>query len=801
MIGILIIIFTGFFVYYFEYFIKETFTYEIEKNLHALAKANYHSYLAFSNEIKMHALELSSENSIKEFTEKIFDTNSSDLVRKKAATDLSEYISKYKMTNDSSILSVDIIDDNGIVVASTHKNHIGIDERKKEIDFNYHYFSKAIKDKTGETFIRSAIFKPEENSKPVSNVAMRIFSKQNDKDGNLIPLPGVFLIHFTIFNSFTDFIKKNPPITSVNATKNALKQENNTELYIVNYNEQMVVVPESQNINMLGSYITTPPIKECFERGKGVSSKYFNYAGIPVFGVSICFKDEGVVLLNEISITKAYDSLQELTKQAIFGISIFLFVSIVIIFLFVRRPLKNLSLLFDTAKSTSQRDYSKKIPVLGNDEISHLANIFNTLIETISIIQEQIQESENKLAEEKKGFLHDLNEHNEQSKFIQQSKQATQNLLEDAWEIKEKLEIEKNRLQTVLSSIGDGLILIDSNYKIILVNPKAIELLAISFIELYEKDLRKVIKLIKNKKGELPINEWPIEKMFILKNVVIADLEDKLSMTTEKQITPIPITLSVAPLMEDDKKIKGGVIVIRDVTEDRKLNEAKSEFISIASHQLRTPLTTIRWYSEMLLDDDADILSEQQREFLNEIHNGTKRLYKTIDLLLGISRIEGGKLKEEKKLIDFALFINDLKKELDPQMLEKKLKFLITPPENNSVMIHLNPLLLRQVLLNLISNSIRYTNDNGIIEVRWNNDKEKNVVICSVKDDGIGIPLLQQKRIFSKFFRAENAISKIPDGSGLGLALVKEIILSWNGNIWFETMENKGTTFFFTIPF
>jgi signal transduction histidine kinase len=459
-----------------------------------------------------------------------------------------------------------------------------------------------------------------------------------------------------------------------------------------------------------------------------------------------------------------------------------------------------LSLIIDVATAVSHGDFSRRVLVAGRDEIGYLANIFNTMLETISDSQEKLKQSEKKLTSEAKEFLHDISEHEEHSKFIEQSKRATQNLLEDAWGIKEKLEIERNRLQTILTSIGDGLVLIDSRYMIVLVNPKMVELFAIPVTEIVGKDLRVIMKLIKRKRGELSPDEWPVEEMFTAKHVVVVDLEDGLSMITEKRTIPLPIALSIAPLVGDKGAITGGVIIIRDMTADHELDEAKSGFISVASHQLRTPLTTIRWYSEMLLGDDAGALSEQQRDFLREIHGGAERLYQTIDLLLGISRVESGKLKVERQLIDLMLFTADLGREFGPQMAEKKLKFAIFPPEGESVVAYLDPLTLRQVVINLVSNAIRYTNDNGMIEVRWMIDKESGEVTYSIKDDGIGIPFAQRSRIFSKFFRAENALSKAPDGSGLGLAFVKELVLAWGGKVWFETEENKGTTFLFTIP-
>jgi len=253
---------------------------------------------------------------------------------------------------------------------------------------------------------------------------------------------------------------------------------------------------------------------------------------------------------------------------------------------------------------------------------------------------------------------------------------------------------------------------------------------------------------------------------------------------------------------EQEGELSGNnaVIIVRDANKDRELDKAKSGFISTASHQLRTPLTTIRWYSEMLLSGSYGALSEAQHDLVNEIHDGVNRLYQTINLLLGISRIESGKIGNDRVPIDLTAITTEVVKELSPSMVEKKLVYFSFSAQTYPIVVILDPVSLRQVILNLFANSIRYTNSNGTIEGRWLVDNEKNEVIYSVRDNGIGIPKAARGKIFSKFFRADNAISKIPDGTGLGLAFVKDIVTSWGGKVWFESEEGKGTTFFFTIP-
>ncbi|MEK7538804.1 MAG: ATP-binding protein [Patescibacteria group bacterium] len=801
LLGIITVLLLGLVVYYFQYPLKESFRREVESNLNDLAEVNLRTYRAFSEGLKIRTVDWSAGDQVVRFAEKILDKNTPLAKRNLAASEFAAYIREYKMPYDPDAIIVEILDSEGVVVASTREDRIGTDERQEEIENNVHHFAKTLHAGIGEAFMRGSVLEADETDRPMSHITTRLFSKRKDAQGNFIPLPGVFLVHFVSAASLLEFQQKksdkNLATDSLNKSVTGLQ---GLDVYLVNGDRLIASAPNSGSAEMVGKPIATKPVSECFDRGTDTFGEYVNYRGVTVLGASRCLVEEGVLILNEMEVKKAYTFLTDLVRKTIFaGVALaagFVFFVILV----TRRPLKNLKLMVDVAEAVSKGDLTKRALAIGRDEIGYLARVFNAMLETISASQGKLMESEKKLEQEAEKLLKDLSEHKEQSKFVEQSKRATQNLLEDAWEIKEKLEVERNRLQTILASIGDALVLIDIQYSIVLVNPKAVEIFATPATDLLGKDLRVVMKLIKKKKGELSPAEWPIEEMFLAKHVIVADLEDELSLMTEKRTGPLPIALSAAPLVGEGGETTGGVIVIRDVTEDRELDEAKSGFISVASHQLRTPLTTIRWYSEMLLGDDVGNMTKEQREFLEEIHGGAERLYQTIDLLLGISRVESGKLKAEKKPIDLTLFTADLGKELAPQMIEKKLVFSMVPPLGEPVIVSLDPLTLRQVVLNLVSNAIRYTNENGTIEAKWAVDDKHTEVTYLVKDNGIGIPLAQRGRIFSKFFRAENALSKVPDGSGLGLALVKELVLAWGGKVWFEVEEGKGTTFFFTIP-
>ncbi len=776
-------------VFYLEYSVRASFKKQVVINVQMIAKKNEALYQTFVEGLKMRTVSWSSDKYIKELSEKIVNPSLNKRERMLAAEQYGAYVRDNKIQYDPFVAAVDLIDQNGIVVASSNKKRIGKNALEEEELLSAHYFSQTIHAGFGETFSRSIVF---HNGDPMFHVTTRLFSTRLDADGKFVPLPAVLLIHFVELQQLSDFMSQAEKFVLGVIGESDTEDAHILETYIVTREGQIVsstnVVKENQNIE--GSSTPSPLIAKCFSDGEDGTAEYINRHGVPVVGALACLFEEGVAIVTEEESVVAYAIYDDLIQKTIIVGGMVLIVVILLVFWVIRHMMRRFNAIVAVSEKVSSGDFKVRVMSVSNDEIGRLATTFNTMLSTIEI-------SHKKLSGQTLILENELKVREGLGKFLEDSKRATLNLLEDAWAIKEKLEVETNRLNAILTSMGDGLILIDGQYNITLMNPKAEEIFMISSKDLLTKDLRTVMKLWQKKTTELMPPEWPIEEMFLTQALVVTDMEDDLSITTDERKTELPIALSVAPL---GGGLPGAVIVFRDVTDDRELDEAKSGFISVASHQLRTPLTTIRWYSEMLLSGDAGDLTEDQRDFLQEIHGGAERLYQTIDLLLGISRVESGKQKLEKLPINLTSFTEEIVKELRPQIDMKKIIFTIAPPDGDGVIVMLDPLTFRQVILNLLSNSIRYTNDEGTIEARWSLNENKSEVTYLVRDNGIGIPLSQQGRIFSKFFRAENALKKAPDGTGLGLALVKDLAESWGGKVWFETAEGQGTTFYFTVP-
>jgi signal transduction histidine kinase len=236
---------------------------------------------------------------------------------------------------------------------------------------------------------------------------------------------------------------------------------------------------------------------------------------------------------------------------------------------------------------------------------------------------------------------------------------------------------------------------------------------------------------------------------------------------------------------------------IRDITRQKKIEKAKIELISLASHQLRTPPTGVKWYASMLLAQDVGNINKKQKAYLNEIMYNNQKMIDLVHSLLSASRIELGKFTPSPKPIQITKIIDDILASLKPEIINKRLK-LITNYRNDIPSIMVDPDHLRMILLNLINNAIQYTSKNDEIKIAMKkNECDVSIIIA---DTGCGIPSNQQSQIFSQFFRADNAIEKNKNGNGLGLYIVKLLVNSMGGSIKFKSKLKKGTTFFVSIP-
>lgn len=257
--------------------------------------------------------------------------------------------------------------------------------------------------------------------------------------------------------------------------------------------------------------------------------------------------------------------------------------------------------------------------------------------------------------------------------------------------------------------------------------------------------------------------------------------------------------VSISPIFNNNGDVIFFVGIERDITLLKETSDAKTEFVSVTSHQLRTPLTSIKWLTELLLKNRENNLNEKQKEALKEINMSNDRIINLINDLLGISKIEEGKFKFLNLTeIEMTRLVNEVVKEfkLIAENRKSDFKALITLPEDYT--LNIDEEKIRQAMSNLISNAIKYSKSEGG-KVSVSAEVKDDEFVFSVKDNGIGILMKDQRRLFEKFFRADNATLTQTEGTGLGLFIVKSYIEAHGGKIWFESEENKGTTFYFSI--
>lgn len=230
----------------------------------------------------------------------------------------------------------------------------------------------------------------------------------------------------------------------------------------------------------------------------------------------------------------------------------------------------------------------------------------------------------------------------------------------------------------------------------------------------------------------------------------------------------------------------------------QEFDEIKSNFISVVAHQLRTPLSGIKWTLNMLLSGDLGALNNDQKTFLMKSYESNNRMITLVNDMLNTDRIQSGKMHFGFRFVNVIDLLDNVLFEVSSEAIKRNISIEFKRKFENLPQAYIDPETMRAVFQNLLENSIKYTMKGGKIELDVEPDKDN--LLISVSDNGIGIPQAEQKKVFDRFFRARNAVKLETDGSGLGLYIAKSIVEKNGGKIWFESEENKGTTFHFTVP-
>ncbi len=380
----------------------------------------------------------------------------------------------------------------------------------------------------------------------------------------------------------------------------------------------------------------------------------------------------------------------------------------------------------------------------------------------------------------------------QKNKDLEDTKAAMLNLLEDLEDAKQRVEQDKAKDVALLSSLGEGMIATNEAHEITVVNREAEELLGKSMDQLRGKLLFEAVQ-VRNGDGS------PLRQAERVYSKALAAGHPVVSTDVEMQRANdgwFPVALTASPIVMGTKQI-GGVIVFRDISNEKQIDKAKTEFVSLASHQLRTPLSATNWYVEMLLSGDAGKLTKEQQEYLQEIHRGNQRLVDLVNSLLNVSRLELGTFMVDPKPVKVDEVAESVISELEP-LAKKKDVVLKRAFDVDIPTLQADEGLIRMIVQNLGSNAIKYNKDGG--SVTFTLTTEAPFLVLKVADTGIGIPKSQLDRIFEKLFRADNVLKTNTDGTGLGLYIVKQILDETGGDIVLKSTLNKGTEFTVKIP-
>ena len=343
------------------------------------------------------------------------------------------------------------------------------------------------------------------------------------------------------------------------------------------------------------------------------------------------------------------------------------------------------------------------------------------------------------------------------------------------------------RYEAMLKSIGEGLIVIGSHNKVVMVNRAAEEMLGWSVEEAVGRDLSEIAPL------QFETNKDTLESVLsVLANV------SKTSQTLtiiRKDRSSFPASVTTSSLAINGQ-IEGMAMVFRDITQEVEINLSKSDFVAIASHQLRTPLGSMKWNLQMLKAGDFGQLDGAASEVVGDVLEGTDRMIGLINDLLTVSRIDQNRVEDNPEELLMGEIVSSVVKE--QSFFAQKRQINIENIVDNQVKIRADKKRLREVIANLVSNGIKYNREGKMLTISA--IAKDGETILAVADEGIGIPKSDQSRVFSRFFRADNAMRSDTEGSGLGLYVVKSYMERWGGRAYFESEVGKGTIFYLAFP-
>ena len=438
-------------------------------------------------------------------------------------------------------------------------------------------------------------------------------------------------------------------------------------------------------------------------------------------------------------IESVYQEVNSISKIFIVGTILSILITTVIGFVASKTVTSSIEKMSSQVKKMALGNYGTVVGIDADDEIGDLAKVFNQI-----------------------------------SKRIEEEQAVT--------------ETERRKLATIIESMMDGIITTDNNGRIILINTSAEDMLGGRDDEIFiGKDALKILNITEYESIE-----------------EILEAEDSLLVNASKSDEELLLRAEISKIEKEDKEdltqmsteLEGYIIVLYDVTDQERQEKERREFVSTVSHELRTPLTTMNSYIEAL---EEGVLEDKELapQFIDTIHKETTRMIRMVNELMQLGKMDIKEEHYEKEFID----INKMLEQITD-------RFALTHPEKNFIKhIPKSPIFvegdqdkLTQVFDNIVNNAIKYSPNGKNITVRVRQNYHHNRVSISIKDEGVGIPLVHIDKIFNRFYRVDKSRQRSMGGTGLGLALAKTIVEAHKGRIWAQSREGYGSIIFVTLP-
>ncbi|MBI3109833.1 PAS domain S-box protein [Candidatus Daviesbacteria bacterium] len=393
-------------------------------------------------------------------------------------------------------------------------------------------------------------------------------------------------------------------------------------------------------------------------------------------------------------------------------------------------------------------------------------------------------------------FRVDIRSHDELEKIGESFNSLAEHLkqsVEKSEQDKDIISAERNKLSAVISSVIDGIIAVDLTKNVVLANKTAQYLTGYSEGEMQGKPIDHLVRLFKDQE-EVPVKTYCQIDFEIA--TPSAKIFESLTMVG-KDARKVKVILTTSPISSGVQTNLGCILILHDLTHESELEQMKLDFVSMASHELKTPLTNIIGYLSVFMDENRQTLRSDQSELLDRCLVSARELQTLVENLLSVNKIEREQISVAVESVDLNAVFSKAIEDLQNQAKLKNIT-LNFMKDGALPKVLADPVRLSEVINNLVANAINYTEAGGKISVYTSSTPFE--VITTVEDTGVGIPAEAIPHLFNKFFRVSNTVQKGSKGTGLGLYISKSIIQKLNGRIWVESEPGKGSKFHFSLP-